>query len=139
MVTKYNNFFHSKALQIYPNWYFWFENKPSGNPALNANKHIGRFFCFVFWREFPPMFFVDQQILEANKKLVNALKFSRFWPLQNFFDLIADYSLLSATVLYLVGCFTAKWQEHECLKNMICARGFIHIYLGGHDDPDKAS
>jgi hypothetical protein len=24
-------FFHSK---IYPNWDFWFENKPSGNPGL---------------------------------------------------------------------------------------------------------
>jgi hypothetical protein len=33
MVKKYNNIFHSKSLQIYPNWNFWYENKPSGNPS----------------------------------------------------------------------------------------------------------
>jgi hypothetical protein len=30
--------FHSKVLQIYPNWDFWFENKPSGNPAAGRKK-----------------------------------------------------------------------------------------------------
>jgi hypothetical protein len=34
MAIKFNNIFHSKALQnFYPSWYFWFENKPSGNPG----------------------------------------------------------------------------------------------------------
>jgi hypothetical protein len=28
--------FHYKDLQKYPNWDFWFENKPSGNPAQDA-------------------------------------------------------------------------------------------------------
>jgi hypothetical protein len=32
MVIKYSNIYHSKDLQIYINWDFWFENKPSGNP-----------------------------------------------------------------------------------------------------------
>jgi hypothetical protein len=30
MVIKYTKIFHSK---IYPNWDFWFENLPSGNPG----------------------------------------------------------------------------------------------------------
>jgi hypothetical protein len=33
MVIKYINIFQSNALKIYPNSDFWFENKPSGNPA----------------------------------------------------------------------------------------------------------
>jgi hypothetical protein len=32
MVIKYTKIFPYK---IYPNWDFWFENKPSGNPARN--------------------------------------------------------------------------------------------------------
>jgi hypothetical protein len=32
MAINYTNIFHCKALQIDPNWYFWFENIPSGNP-----------------------------------------------------------------------------------------------------------
>jgi hypothetical protein len=32
MTKKHTNIHHSKALKIYPNWDFWFENKSSGNP-----------------------------------------------------------------------------------------------------------
>jgi hypothetical protein len=32
---KYINIFQSK-FTIYPNWDFWFENKPSGNPATSV-------------------------------------------------------------------------------------------------------
>jgi hypothetical protein len=40
MAKEYNKLFHSKTLQkIYPNWDFWFENIPSGNPASNINLH----------------------------------------------------------------------------------------------------
>jgi hypothetical protein len=35
MAIKYINIFQSVALKIFPNWYFWFENKPSGNPVRN--------------------------------------------------------------------------------------------------------
>jgi hypothetical protein len=39
MTKKYINIFQSK---IYPNWDFWFENEPSGNPAeRNAQLYIG--------------------------------------------------------------------------------------------------
>jgi hypothetical protein len=31
--------FLSKALQILPKWIFWFENKPSGNPARINSVH----------------------------------------------------------------------------------------------------
>jgi hypothetical protein len=34
MAIKYINIFQSKALQICPNWDFWYEKKPSGNPAI---------------------------------------------------------------------------------------------------------
>jgi hypothetical protein len=30
---KYTNIFQCKTLQNFPNLDFWFENKPSGNPA----------------------------------------------------------------------------------------------------------
>jgi hypothetical protein len=33
---KYTNIFHAKPSKIYPNLDFWFENKPSGNPASSA-------------------------------------------------------------------------------------------------------
>jgi hypothetical protein len=33
MSIKYINIFQYKALKNYPNWDFWFENKPSGNPV----------------------------------------------------------------------------------------------------------
>jgi hypothetical protein len=32
MVIKYTKIFHTRPSKIYPNWDFWFENKPSGNP-----------------------------------------------------------------------------------------------------------
>jgi hypothetical protein len=38
MTITYTSIFHSKASKIYPNWDFWFENKPSDNPAENAAK-----------------------------------------------------------------------------------------------------
>jgi hypothetical protein len=33
---KYINNFRSKASKIYPNWYFWYENTPSGIPDLDS-------------------------------------------------------------------------------------------------------
>jgi hypothetical protein len=38
MAIKYINFCNLRPPKIYPNWDFWFENKPSGNPGVNANK-----------------------------------------------------------------------------------------------------
>jgi hypothetical protein len=32
MAIKYTNIFHRKTLQNLPDWCFWLENKPSGNP-----------------------------------------------------------------------------------------------------------
>jgi hypothetical protein len=32
-ILTFSNLRHSK---IYPNWDFWFENKPSGNPGLDV-------------------------------------------------------------------------------------------------------
>jgi hypothetical protein len=37
MAIKYINIFHSKALQNLPKLGFWFENKPSGNPAASQS------------------------------------------------------------------------------------------------------
>jgi hypothetical protein len=34
MAVKYISIFQCKSSEIYPNLYFWFENKPSGNPAF---------------------------------------------------------------------------------------------------------
>jgi hypothetical protein len=31
-----------KPFKIYPNWYFWFENKPSGNPGTNVWHKVRR-------------------------------------------------------------------------------------------------
>jgi hypothetical protein len=32
--------FHSKALKIFPNFVFWFENRPSGNNSLEAGEPL---------------------------------------------------------------------------------------------------
>jgi hypothetical protein len=45
MTIKYTTIFHPKASKIYPNLGFWFENKPSGNPAFSfsgTTKPLGR-------------------------------------------------------------------------------------------------
>jgi hypothetical protein len=42
MAIKYTNIFHYKILQIYPNWDFWFENIPSGNPDTQVK-------CKIIW------------------------------------------------------------------------------------------
>jgi hypothetical protein len=47
MVIKYITIFQAKAPKIYPNWDFWFEKKPSGNPDPNDKSslfktHVGR-------------------------------------------------------------------------------------------------
>jgi hypothetical protein len=33
MIIKITTFFIPRASKFYPKWDFWFENKPSGNPA----------------------------------------------------------------------------------------------------------
>jgi hypothetical protein len=45
MVIKYTSIFHCKILRNYPNWYFWFENMPAGNLAVERNRD---FFSFIF-------------------------------------------------------------------------------------------
>jgi hypothetical protein len=45
----YLNMFH-----IYPNWYFWFENKPSCSPARNHVKKICITYALCTWAEDPP-------------------------------------------------------------------------------------
>jgi hypothetical protein len=37
MSIKYTNIFHCMTVQNLPNWDFWFENLPAGNPALNSD------------------------------------------------------------------------------------------------------
>jgi hypothetical protein len=37
MTIKYIQIFQSEALKFFPILAFWFENKPSGNPATNHN------------------------------------------------------------------------------------------------------
>jgi hypothetical protein len=38
MDIKCFNIFQSRAINNYPNWDFWLENKPSGNPALSPEE-----------------------------------------------------------------------------------------------------
>jgi hypothetical protein len=33
MVIKYKKISFPRPSKFYPKWYFWFENKPSGNPG----------------------------------------------------------------------------------------------------------
>jgi hypothetical protein len=49
MALKYINIFQSEAHQIFPNWDFWFENEPSGNPGVHptfAKISLGAFLWF---------------------------------------------------------------------------------------------
>jgi hypothetical protein len=41
MFIKYKTFSIPRPFKMYPNWEFWFENKPSGNPdpRYGAAKH----------------------------------------------------------------------------------------------------
>jgi hypothetical protein len=41
MGIKYINIFQFEALKIFPNWDFWFEKKPSGNPGVHVSAYIG--------------------------------------------------------------------------------------------------
>jgi hypothetical protein len=40
MAIKYSHSSHLWPSKIYPKWDFWFENKPSGNPAVKASNDI---------------------------------------------------------------------------------------------------
>jgi hypothetical protein len=40
MAVKYTNIVYFKALQNFPIWDFWYENKPSGNPALERTRPL---------------------------------------------------------------------------------------------------
>jgi hypothetical protein len=52
MTLKYTNIFQCK---IYPNWYFWFENMPSGNPAINIeSQHLSTTFSRQSTSDFFP-------------------------------------------------------------------------------------
>jgi hypothetical protein len=45
LAIKFTNICHCKTLKIYPNWDFWFENIPSGNPvgaAKRGKKLVGK-------------------------------------------------------------------------------------------------
>jgi hypothetical protein len=37
-----STFSNLRPSKIYPNWYFWFENKPSGNPAMMMRSFTGK-------------------------------------------------------------------------------------------------
>jgi hypothetical protein len=49
MAIKYINiFFNVRPSKIYPNWDIWFENKPSGNPAVRYWQVVK---FDIHWRE----------------------------------------------------------------------------------------
>jgi hypothetical protein len=51
IVIKYTKIFHSKTLQKLPKLgFFWFENKPSGNPGAH-HRCPARFVFFCFFSE----------------------------------------------------------------------------------------
>jgi hypothetical protein len=85
MGTKYTIFSNWRPSKIYPNWEFWFENKPSGNPAairtlqneptgLEGNEDglsAGSVFCLDFFsREFwPPNWAICQAEHEVQRSV----------------------------------------------------------------------
>jgi hypothetical protein len=36
VLIKIPRFYNARPTKIYPNWNFWFENKPSGNPGVRV-------------------------------------------------------------------------------------------------------
>jgi hypothetical protein len=50
IVIKYTKIFLARPSKIYPNWDFWCENKPSGNPALQECFAVNLF--SMFWAAF---------------------------------------------------------------------------------------
>jgi hypothetical protein len=54
MAIKYNNIFHRTPSKIYPNWYFWFENEPSGNPdQVVPFDNMSFWINSTIWRNMP--------------------------------------------------------------------------------------
>jgi hypothetical protein len=58
--------FYIRPSKIYPNWDFWFENRPSGNPGRAQRMKMGH---YDFWEGIPT---ADRQYLDVqiadNKK-----------------------------------------------------------------------
>jgi hypothetical protein len=56
MAKKYTVIFRFKTFPIYPSWDFWFENKPSGNPAQGdqvlelRQKKLYEILCQMFFQ-----------------------------------------------------------------------------------------
>jgi hypothetical protein len=53
MALKYINIYQSEALKFFPNWDFWFENKPSGNPAYILYVCISEFVKLFSQKRWP--------------------------------------------------------------------------------------
>jgi hypothetical protein len=50
MALKHINIFQYKGLKIFPNWDFWFEDKPSGSPVRDDGR---------LWKTFLPNLSID--------------------------------------------------------------------------------
>jgi hypothetical protein len=61
LYSKITNISISRATKIYPNWDFWFQNIPSGNPAL-AQK-------MIIALSFKKIAIVSPKIIENRKKI----------------------------------------------------------------------
>jgi hypothetical protein len=48
VTIKYTNILHCRTIKIYPNLDFWFENKPSGNPAWQSYEPNPKYLEFCF-------------------------------------------------------------------------------------------
>jgi hypothetical protein len=78
MVTKFNNTFYARPSKFYQNWYFWFENKPSGNPDVptvplrpafdGGNANAKKIFEYEIKSD--PLFFVAVRSLSSEQDAV---------------------------------------------------------------------
>jgi hypothetical protein len=64
MAKEYTNLLHSEDLRnFFPNWYFWFENIPSGNPVIQTAEVVPRLSRFLQASlEFRPRPFHDRKV-----------------------------------------------------------------------------
>jgi hypothetical protein len=71
MLIKKTTFSIPRPSKIYPNWGFWYENKPSGNPALDVvlSGHL-----------------MDLKIILKNGKTIDPLYLCRMEPLLKLTD-----------------------------------------------------
>jgi hypothetical protein len=104
MAIKCTTFSNLRPSKIYPNWYFWFETKPSGNPEWHPNEPNNRSYSTLAATE---QSLVTKQCGQMGRKCATwqIVSLPQNYPFKNY---IID-------ILMLI--FGKRWLCSTCNKN----------------------